>query len=51
MIKNKRELATFLNNGGRVEIKNVSKKLNRIINLWISYKDIKIEDNFLIGMF
>jgi len=50
-IISRRELANALNNGGKVRIDNVSKKLNRVIEMWISYNDIKREGNFLIGTY
>ncbi len=51
MIKNKRDLALALNNGGIVEVANISKKLSRIVEMWISYGDIKKVNNSLIGNF
>ncbi len=51
MITNRRDLAIALENGKEVHIDNVSKKLNRIIEMWISYKDIKREGSFLIGTY
>jgi len=51
MIKNKRELANKLNNKNIVELNQISKKLNRIIKLWASRKEIIINGNLIIGNF
>jgi hypothetical protein len=47
-ITNKRELAIKIGNNEKIELSSISKKLNRIVELWISYKEIKIENNYLV---
>lgn len=51
MIKNRRKLSIVLMNGGKIELSKISKKLNRIIEMWVSYKSVKIEGSFLIGTY
>ncbi len=51
MITSRKELARRLDNGGKVEISKISKKLDRIVNLWISRKEITLNNNFLKGAF
>ena len=51
MIKNKRDLANRLDNEGRIELTNVSKALNKVIQIWISSGDVKLNNNTLIGNF
>lgn len=51
MIKNKRDLAIALNNGGKVEMSKVSKRLFKTVDMWVSYKDCKIENGFVIGTY
>jgi hypothetical protein len=51
VITNKRQLAVTLSNSGRVELSKVSKRLNKIVELWLSRKEIKIENNFIVGAF
>jgi hypothetical protein len=51
MITSRKELANKLNNKNTVELSQISKKLNRIIKLWISRKEIIIKENIIIGNF
>lgn len=51
MITNKAKLAQILSNGGRIELAQISKRLDRIVEMWIGYKSVVIENEYLIGRF
>lgn len=51
MVKNKRDLAVALSNNGKVYMSDVSWKLNRIVDLWISTNSIKKSGICLVGNF
>ena len=51
MIKSRKELAIALTDNNKVEISRISKRLSRIVDMWISSGSIKKENNSLIGNF
>lgn len=51
MITNKRDLANKLSNNGKINFSEISKKLHKTIEMWISYGDVKKNNNIVIGNF
>lgn len=51
MIKSRRELAIALENGGSVNMKNVSKALGRVVALWAKRNEIIVSDGKITGNF
>lgn len=51
MIKSRKELAIALAGNDKVEENKVSKKLSKVVKLWISKNEIKKENGYLIGNF
>ena len=50
-INSRKELANALNNGNAVDFSLISKRLARVVEMWLGYGDVKKVGNNLVGTF